>query len=97
MSVGKFAPILLAAAGVAAADLRRGVPYRLASGFDGAAADQCFQSLARQGGDGIGERAVEAPTRMGRLQAHVDRLNSPHPCTNMGMPPPLFNAGACTV
>ena len=61
-----------------AADLGRRVADRLAAGFDRAAADQRLQPLARQGRDGGGERAVEAPARMGGLQAHVDRLNSPH-------------------
>ena len=61
-----------------AAHLRCRVADRLAFGFDGAAADQALQPLARQGRDGGGERTVEAPARMSGLQAHIDRLNSPH-------------------
>jgi len=49
-----------------------------AAGFYRAAADQGLQALARQSGNRRGERAVEAPPRMGGLQAHIDRLNSPH-------------------
>ena len=53
---------------------RTGLP----AGFHGAASDQGLQPFAREGRDGGGERAVKAPAGMGGLQAHVDRLNSPH-------------------
>ncbi len=61
-----------------AADLERRIANRLAAGFDSTATDQCLQPLARQGWDRIGERAVEAPPRMGGRKAHVDRLKCPH-------------------
>ncbi len=60
------------------ADFLRGIADRPALRFDGAAADQGLQPFARQRRQGRGQRAVEAPAGMGGLQAHVDRLNSPH-------------------
>ena len=71
--------------------LRRRGPWspgrgpRLPLGLDRAAADQRLQPFARQGRDGVGERAVEPPARVGRLQAHVDRLMAPHPRSKYGL------------
>ena len=65
-------------------DLYRRIAKRRAFRFHGAAADQVLQPLARHGRDGIGERAIQPPAGMGRLQAHLDRLNSPHPGLKYG-------------
>ena len=48
-----------------AANLRRGVADRACRPLHCTAADQRFQPLARERRDGGGERAVEAPARMG--------------------------------
>src|SRR5690349_13720761 len=57
-----------------AADLRSWVSQRLPGDFDGAASNQRLEPLARQGRNRCGKRTVEAPARVGRLQANFDRL-----------------------
>jgi hypothetical protein len=59
-------------------DLGCRVADRLSSRLNGAASDQRLESLARKRRDCRRQGPVEAPTRMGGVQAHVDRLNSPH-------------------
>ena len=61
-----------------ASDLRRGIADRQTVRLHCTAPDEGFQAFAREGRDRGCERAVEAPARMGDIQAHVDRLNFPH-------------------
>ena len=58
-----------------ATDLGRGVADRW---FQRTAANQGFDPLARHCGQSRGERTVEPPAGVGRLQANLDRLMSPH-------------------
>src|SRR6185437_7007543 len=67
-----------------AVDLCRRIANRLAFRLDRPASDQRFQSFARKGWDCSGERTVETPAGMGSVQAHVDRLTSPHLQTRYG-------------
>jgi hypothetical protein len=62
----------------AAFDLESGIAHCRALRLHSAAADQGFEALARKGWNGRSKRTVETPAGMGRLQAHVDRLKSPH-------------------
>ena len=68
----------LDAEALVAFDLGRRVADRTAACADGAASDQRLQALARKVGNGRGEGAVKAPAGMSGLQAHVDRLMTPH-------------------
>src|SRR6185369_12927278 len=77
-----------------AAHLEGRVANRLAAGFNRTASDEGLQPFARQGRNRGSERTVEPPTSVGRLQAHVDRLNSPHSLWNMGFRLLLFNVAS---
>jgi hypothetical protein len=58
--------------------LRRGIAQRSSRDFDGSDTDEILQPLSRKRGHGSREGTIEAPTRMGGLQANIDRLTSPH-------------------
>ena len=46
--------------------------------LDSPAPNEGLQSFARDGRGGVRKRTVEAPARMGGLQANIDRLTTPH-------------------
>src|SRR6185369_16289752 len=61
-----------------AAHFQGRVAQRSSGSLDGAASDQVLEPFSRQGRNGRCERTIEPPAGMGGLQAHLDRLNTPH-------------------